>query len=87
MKGDYIVSFDPKAARKLEKLPRKLAQRIYKKIIDSKQNPHRHWIRLEGRVDYRMRIGDHRAIADIYEKEKTIHVTAIGHRNKIYEKQ
>lgn len=41
--------------------------------------------RLEGRPDFRIRIGDYRAIADIDFARKMITVTAIGHRKDVYE--
>ncbi len=40
--------------------------------------------RLTGRTDYKLRVGDYRAIADISQKNKTIQVTLIGHRKNIY---
>ncbi|MFH1055711.1 MAG: type II toxin-antitoxin system RelE/ParE family toxin [Candidatus Altiarchaeota archaeon] len=85
MKQEYTVKFDTDATEELVKLPHDISRRVYKKIIESKQDPYHYWVRLEGRTDYRIRVGDYRAIADIIENEKLIYVTKIGHRKTIYQ--
>ena len=85
MKPEYIVKFDTDATEELTKLPQDISHRIFKKIVESKQDPHHYWLRLEGRTDYRIRVGDYRAIADLFENEKLIYVTKVGHRKTVYE--
>lgn len=80
----YKLIFDTKAIESLEKLPKNISKRIFKKIQETKKEPHRFFIRLTKRKDYKLRIGDYRVIADLNDKEKAIEVTLIGHRNKIY---
>lgn len=82
---EYTLQFDTHAGRELSKLPQDVARRIFKKLQESKQNPRHYWERLDGRRDYKMRVGDYRVIADIYEDQKLIYVTKIGHRKTIYE--
>lgn len=82
----YTVRYDTKAAEYLTKIPRKTAQRIHKKIHETRNHPHHYWVKLENRKDHKLRIGDYRAIADIKEKQKTINITKIGHRKNIYKK-
>ncbi|MBU4456351.1 MAG: hypothetical protein KKA65_02520 [Nanoarchaeota archaeon] len=53
-------------------------------IISSKQNPFHYFIRLKARTDYKIRISNYRVIADI--NNKTIIITLIGHRKKVYDK-
>lgn len=81
----YSLQIDTHAGKTLTKLPRDIAQRIFRKIQGSKENPNHYWTRLEGRTDYKLRIGDYRAIADIDHKRKLIQVTKIGHRREIYD--
>jgi len=81
----YTLQIDIHAGKVLTKLPRDIAQRIFRKIQETKENPDHYWIRLEGRTDYKLRIGDYRVIADIDHKQKLIQVTKIGHRKAIYE--
>lgn len=82
----YKVIFDDKSIEFLEKLPQNLAQRIYKKIASSKENPFHYFERLEERKDYKLRVGDYRVIADISQSNEEIEVTLIGHRKNVYKK-
>ena len=54
--------------------------------MSTKENPHHFFEGLTGRTDYKLRIGDYRAIADINDSSKTIQITLIDHRSKIYNK-
>lgn len=66
--------------------PKKLRERIHKKVISAKENPHRFFERLTGRADYILRVGDYRVIADINDNTKRIEVTLIDHRGRIYKR-
>ncbi len=79
----YEVIFDEEAIEFLNKLSKDIKKRIYTKIISTKKEPFHFFERLEGRKDFKLRIGNYRAIADISNK---IHVTIIGHRKNIYKK-
>tara|TARA_Y100000310_G_scaffold203848_1_gene204100 strand:- start:1256 stop:1450 length:195 start_codon:yes stop_codon:yes gene_type:complete len=63
-----------------------LKKRIYKKIISTKENPHHYFLRLEGRSDYKLRVGEYRVIAELSEENLLIEITLIGHRKNIYKK-
>ena len=82
----YELVFDEEVIEFLKKLPEATRKRIFDKIVSSKVNPFFFFERLKGRRDFRMRIGDYRAIADIDSKKKVIQVTLVGHRNNIYKK-
>jgi len=58
---------------------------IFKRLDIAISSPLHFFKRLEGRPDFRIRIGDYRAIADIDFARKMITVTAIGHRKDVYE--
>lgn len=81
----YEIIFDDKAVDFLNKLEKKLRERIFNKLMSTKENPLRFFERLEGRFDYKLRIGDYRVIADIYQSKKAIKVTLIGHRKNVYD--
>ena len=68
----------------LEKLPKTIAQSILKKIQETKENPHRYFIKLTNRTDYKLRVGDYRILADIEDNELKILVIHIGHRSNVY---
>lgn len=87
--GDFFVFeviFDEEAIDFLNKLPKELKERIFHKIISTKENPFHYFERLEGRKDYKLRIGDYRAIADVDIGSEKIQITIIGHRRDIYKK-
>lgn len=82
----YEVIFDPEAMEFLEKSEKDLARRIWDKIMSTKENPHHFFEKLVKRTDYKIRIGDYRAIADIDDNLKRIEITFIGHRSKVYKR-
>tara|TARA_Y100000310_G_scaffold300985_1_gene337054 strand:+ start:569 stop:823 length:255 start_codon:yes stop_codon:yes gene_type:complete len=77
--GDDAMSF-------LEKLPNETAKRIFKKIQETKENPHRYFIRLVGSKGYKLRVGDYRIIADIEDNELKILILHIDHRKNAYKR-
>lgn len=81
----YEIIFDPKAIVFLEKLEKQLAKRIWNKIMSTKENPHHFFERLSNSGDYKLRIGDYRAIADIDDNKNVIEITFIRHRKNIYQ--
>ena len=80
----YELIFDEKAIRFLEKLDAHKKQRIFKKIISTKKEPYRYFMKLKGHNVYRLAVGDYRVIADINDKKQKIIVLLIGHRRNIY---
>ncbi len=82
----YGIVFDKDAIDFLNKLPKGLKERIFNKILSSKENPFHFFERLSRRPEYKLRIGDYRVIADIFENDKIIHVLCIGHRRNIYKR-
>ena len=83
----YEVVFDPEALDFLGKLDKKHSKRIWDKIMSTKSDPHHFYERLVGRKDYKLRIGDYRAIADINDSLNRLEITLIGHRKKVYKKK
>ncbi|HLC97899.1 MAG TPA: type II toxin-antitoxin system RelE/ParE family toxin [Candidatus Nanoarchaeia archaeon] len=80
----YEVIFDEQAIDFLQKLPQEIRERIFKKIIATKESPFHFFERLTGRTDYKLRVGDYRIIADLDPGNNTIKITLIGHRKNIY---
>lgn len=69
----------------LEDLPADVRDRVTEKLRDAGDHPDRHLKRLRGRDDYRLRIGDYRAIIDWNRDENVLYVTDFGHRRNIYD--
>lgn len=82
----YGLVFDDKALGFLEGLSKELRHRIFEKIRTTKEDPLHFFERLEGRHDYKLRVGDYRIIADIDHGLKRIEITLIDHRKKVYKK-
>lgn len=80
----YEVIIDEEAIEFLNKLPKEIKERIFNKILSTKENPLHFFERLAERAEYKLRIGDYRAIADIDQGNRIIKVTLIGHRKNIY---
>lgn len=83
----YEVIFDPDTIEYLKKLDRTVARRIWDKIMSTRSDPHHYFERMVGRNDFKLRIGDYRAIADIDRTSHKIEITLLGHRKKIYKRK
>ena len=80
----YEVIFDEEAIDFLNTLPKEIKERIFKKIISSKENPLHFFERLTSRKEYKLRVGDYRIIADIDPGQKKIRIILAGHRKNVY---
>ena len=70
----------------MSKLGQKEAQRICNKLESTLENPQRFFKRLSGEEDYKLRIGDYRAIALLLHNEQTVFIEAVDHRKRIYKR-
>ena len=82
----YEIFFQPSAERFLKKIDNNLKERIIKKIEELSFNP-RIGIPLTGNLSglWKLRIGDYRAIYQIFEDKVIISVLKIGHRKNVYD--
>ena len=81
---NFEVEFSEESLFQLRGLDIPLAKRIIQKIESTRSDPHRFFVRLVGRTEYKLRVGDYRVIADIEENRKVIVVRSLGHRRNIY---
>lgn len=82
----YELIFDEQVIKYLGKLPKLISKRIFNKIIDSKNDPHRYFEKLTNRSEYKLRVGNYRVIADIDDSKMLITVIYLNHRSKVYTK-
>ena len=80
----YELIFDDESIEFLNNLPKEVKERIFNKLIFTKENPFHFFERLTERTDYKLRVGDYRIIADLDQGNNTIKITIIGHRKNIY---
>ena len=82
------IEWDPKSNEFLEKLPKFIAQRIFKKVDnDVKNNVTRFLETLVNLDGYKIRVGDYRLFVDYYEDKDHLVIRAIRHRRDAYKKQ
>jgi mRNA interferase RelE/StbE len=88
----FEVRYVEQAIKDLEKLERKVAQRIYKKIDSyvSSPDPLAHAKSLSGKLKglYRFRVGDYRVIFEVAEDGSIsiLTILVVAHRKDIYKK-
>lgn len=86
----WLIEFDKKAVKELEKLDKKMALRITKFLrqrVAGQQNPRRLGEALTGsRLGnyWKYRVGNYRIIADIQDARICVLVVHIGHRREVY---
>jgi mRNA interferase RelE/StbE len=81
---NYDLIFDEIFIKSINKLPKLLKERIWKKLQQTKQNPYHFFIKLTGREEYKLRVGDYRIIADINDNKLIILLLHVDHRRRIY---
>jgi mRNA interferase RelE/StbE len=82
----YQIIFDKKVIDYLNKQDDKFKERIFDKILSTKENPFRYFEKLTDRKEYKLRIGNYRVLADIETPTKMIKIRLIMHRKNIYKK-
>ena len=81
---DFEVEYSEESLFQLRGLDIPVAKRIIQKIESARSDPHRFFVRLVWRTEYKLRVGDYRVIADIEENIRVIVVRSLGHRRSIY---
>ena len=80
----FEVEYSEESLFQLRGLDVLIAKRIIRKIENTKGDPHRYFVRLVGRSEYKLRAEDYRIIADIEENRKVTIIRSMGHRRNIY---
>jgi len=80
----FEIIWSDSVARQLKKLDRTVARRIFDKVGELRETPHRFVRKLANSPYYRLRVGDYRVILDIQETVLRILVLKVGHRKSIY---
>ncbi len=84
----YKVAFTSSAARELNKLPGQLIARILPRLEKLARNPRPPGCKKlqAGEGEWRIRIGDYRAVYTIDDAKLLVEVTRIRHRSQVYER-
>jgi len=81
------VLIDARAAKKLEKLPKPIIQKIDKAIVSLSENPRPPGAKLlrgKFKEGWRIRIADYRVLYRIDDGAQEVRIFDIGHRREIY---
>ena len=80
------IEISVKARAELNALDPPAPTRIRDKLLDEvAERPDRHLVRLSGRSDYRVRVGDYRVIVDWDKAENVLRVTKVEKRETVYD--
>jgi len=82
----YDLIFEKRALRDLNKLDTQIKKRIWNKLQDCKIDPFRYLEPLVEIKGFKLRVGDYRAIIDVENEIKILHVLKVGHRKNVYER-
>lgn len=82
----YRVDFTTAAAREVDKLPRRVRDRLLDAIEDLGDDPRPHGAKkLVGeKTAWRIRVGDYRVIYDVFDDVLTVTIVRAAHRREVY---
>ena len=83
----FSITWDPKAEKQLEKLPRDVRSRIILKVRVAGETGRFIESIKEHEYGYKIRIGDYRVLVDVFYNPNRLIVRAVGHRKNIYERE
>jgi len=81
----FKVLLHPKAVEALEKIEKPTRSRIIKKLRELEDRPERAGKPLKYSNFWSLRVGDYRAIYEIYRDKNQVVILFIGHRKKVYD--
>lgn len=83
----FQIIWSESAVKKLKKLDKTVAKRIFKKVSELSENPyHSDVTKIIGDPYFRLRIGDYRVIFDIQNDMLRMLILNVGHLKNVYKK-
>ncbi|MFC1647845.1 type II toxin-antitoxin system RelE/ParE family toxin [Nanoarchaeota archaeon] len=82
----YELTYSKNAFQQLNKLDEDIRKRIIKSLERCRIRPEHFLEKQVGSPLHKLRIGDYRAIVELYKGELRILVIKVGHRRNIYKK-
>ena len=83
----WSIQWTAQAMRDLSRLDPPVARRVIRKLERAAQDPTRFFTRLVGADDYKLRIGDFRLLAVLFQETRTILVERVDHRSRVYDRR
>lgn len=82
----YTIKWHPQAFKVLKKLPKHINQRVLNKLDVVAEEPFRFLEHFEGHKEYKLRIGDYRALIEVRDEENLLLIKVFDHRGKVYKR-
>jgi len=82
---NYTVLLHPKAAKELETIEEPMRTRMKKLLRELGNDPRINGKQLKHSEYWSLRVGDHRAIYEIWAEKRQVVVLFIGHRRNVYD--
>lgn len=84
--ADYSLRWSKQALKELDRLPQKIAERVYDHVTALGKSPRPHGaLKLKGRSDnWRIRVGDYRVLYTIADSVRGVSILAVQHRKDVY---
>jgi len=82
----FEIVWSDSARRRLKKLDRTVARRVFEAVGELREDPLRHLQKIVNSPYYRLRVGDYRVIVDIQRDALRVLVLKVGHRESVYER-
>jgi mRNA interferase RelE/StbE len=82
----FEIIWSDSAIRQLKKLDRSVARRIFEKVGELEESPHRLVRKLVNSPYFRLRVGDYRVILEIQSDVLRILVLKVGPRESVYDR-
>lgn len=79
----FSIEWDQNVVNYLNRLPKNISERIFRKVESIKNDPFHFLDHYEGKY-YKLRIGDYRALIDINFEKKILIVQFLDKRGRIY---
>ena len=84
--ADYRLIISRSAAKEFEALPSIIIERVREKIRSLVHDPRPPGSKkLQGRPEWRVRVGDYRILYTIDDPGKVVGIRAVGHRSRAYD--
>ena len=81
----YNVFLHPKAAKELQGLDEPLRSRVRESLMELRTSPTQAGKLLKGSKYWSLKVGDYRAIYQVYEETGRVVVIFIAHRSDVYD--
>jgi mRNA interferase RelE/StbE len=81
----FSVFLHPKADEALRKLDKTVSERLVEKIRALESFPERRGECLKPSDYYKLRVGDYRAVYEIWHADRKVVVLFVGHRSMVYD--